>query len=71
MERAELTYEEAFRVFNVDVVGWNYRVHTITHIDELPAGERELFDGTTYIRYSRGVSQSVYETAFKPQASDR
>ncbi len=69
MERAELTYEEAFRVFNVDVVGWNYRVHTITHIDELPAGERELFDGATYIRYSRGVSQFVYETAFKPQAS--
>ena len=45
MERAELTQEEAWRVFIVEVAPWNYRIHVIAHWDELPPSEQTIFEG--------------------------
>ena len=70
MNVAELTWEEAYRIFMVEVAAWNYRVWVITHIDDLAPDERRLFDGAVRFRYqSSGVSKIVYETHLKPRAS--
>ena len=70
MNVADLTWEEAYRVFMVEVAAWNYRVWVITHIDDLAPAERQLFDGAVRFRYqSSGVSKIVYDTHLKPAAS--
>ena len=70
MSVAELTWEEAYRTFIVEVAAWNYRVWVITHIEELEPAERRLFDGAIRVKYrSSGPSKLVYDTHFKPSAS--
>ena len=66
MDRAELTLEEAWRVFALEVIAWNYRVHTIDHIDALSARQKHLFDSAIYLRYGTpSVTQFIYEGYFK------
>ena len=70
MNVAELTWEEAYRAFMVEVAAWNYRVWVITNIEDLQPAQRQLFDGAIRVRYQRsGVSKFVYDTHFKPSAS--
>ena len=67
MNVAELTWEEAYRAFMVEVAAWNYRVWVITNIEDLQPAQRQLFDGAIRVRYQRsGVSKLVYDTHFKP-----
>jgi hypothetical protein len=40
---------------------WAYRAQTITHIDELPAGERAQFDRGMRSFYAQGRRRSWYE----------
>lgn len=53
MNVAELTWEEAYRVFMVEVAAWNYRVWTITNIEDLSPAERQLFDSAIRVKYQR------------------
>ena len=70
MEVAELTWEEAYRAFMVEVAAWNYRVYVISHIHELQPAERKAFDGALTIRYrSSGISKMVYDVHLKSNAS--
>ena len=66
MERAELTQEEAWRVFIVEVARWNYRVHVIAHWDELPPSEQAIFDNAVRIRMDSNLARLMYEIHFKP-----
>lgn len=66
MKEADLTEDEAKRVMMLEVAFWNYRLHVITNIDDLPPPERLSFDGSLRARYGQpGVSRLFYQTAFK------
>ena len=66
MERANLTLEEAWRVFLVEVAAWNYRIHTITHWDHLPPSEQTIFDEAIRVRMTSELAQLMYNEHFKP-----
>lgn len=65
MKRANLTLEEASRVFLVEVAAWNYRIHVISHWSELPPTERVIFDEAIRIKMASGLSRLMYEEHFK------
>jgi hypothetical protein len=66
MEQGGLTWEEAQRVFMTEVAAWNYRIHVITHIDELPEIERDLFDQAIRARFHSAIVRLIFEVHFKP-----
>jgi hypothetical protein len=65
MERANLTLEEAWRVFLVEVAAWNYRIHTITHWDDLPPSEQTIFDEAIRVVMTSELAQLMYHAHFK------
>jgi hypothetical protein len=66
IEQTGLTSEEALRLFMEEIVDWNYRLHVITHVDDLVPLERDLFEGATHRRYaSGGVSAFLWKHHFK------
>lgn len=65
MERANLTPEEAWRVFIVEVARWNYRIHVIAHWHDLPPSEQSIFDSAVRIRMHSKLSRLLYEHHFK------
>jgi hypothetical protein len=68
MDQGELTLEEAWRVFLVEVARWNYRSHVIAHWADLPRSERTIFDGAVRVRMASSLSRLMYEKHFKPNA---
>jgi hypothetical protein len=66
MEQGSLTQEEAWRLFIIEVARWNYRIHVIAHLHDLPPSERVIFDSAIRIRMATNLSRLVYETHFKP-----
>ena len=40
MNVADLTWEEAYRAFMLEIAAWNYRVYVITHINDLSPAEK-------------------------------
>ncbi len=68
VERAGLTQEEAWRVFLVEVARWNYRIHVITHWNELSPSEQAIFDTAVRHRMSSDLAQLFWDQHFKRQA---
>ena len=62
MARAGLDEREATRVLMVYIAYWNYVVHMVPLVDDLSAGERQLFDEFVANRYGR---PGVYNELFK------
>ena len=69
MERANLTLDEAWIVFLVEVARWNYRIHVIAHWDDLPPSEQLIFDQAMRVRMASSLSRWMYENHFKSDAS--
>jgi hypothetical protein len=68
VDQGELTLEEAWRGFLVEVARWNYRSHVIAHWADLPPSERTIFDGAVRVRMASPLSRLMYEEHFKPNA---
>ena len=68
MERANLTEEEATRVFLVEVARWNYRIHVIAHRDALPPSEQKIFDNAVRLQMSTDVARFLWDNHFKNDA---
>jgi hypothetical protein len=69
MDRAGLTRDEAIALILYQSSWWNFRVQIITHVNELPAEERRVFDAGIRNQYGRpGVWRLYYEEFAKPVA---
>ena len=64
MERANLTEEEAWRVFSIEVASWNYRIHVIAHWDALPPSEQMIFDEAVRHRMASDLARFIYDNHF-------
>ena len=62
MEQADLTPQEAGRVWSQFIAWVNYEIQIIPQIDELSSLERDIFNGAVFTRYNRkGVSRFLNE----------
>jgi hypothetical protein len=69
MDQAGLTYEEAFRVMNMNIAWWTYFLQIVPYVDELPPIERTAFENRVRGAYGRpGVSRLFFETYLKSSA---
>ena len=68
MEHCGLDLEEAWRMMLIEAARWNYRVHVITHVQDLSDIERAVFDDATRIRYGSSVTRLLYMNHFRAAA---
>ena len=69
MNHAGLTREEAVALIQYQASWWNHRVQIITHVNELPAEERTVFDAGIRNQYGRpGVGRLFYDEFAKAGA---
>ena len=69
MNHAGLTREEAVALIQYQASWWNHRVQIITHVNELPAEERVVFDNGIRGHYGRpGVGCLFYDEFAKAGA---
>lgn len=69
MDQAGLTHEDVFSLMGFQAAWWDYRVQMITHITELPAEERTVFDIGIRGQYGTpGFSCFYYNEIMKPLA---